>query len=80
MQIWAPKVNQVSINEALQEKAWNHRFWHAYYNETDPKLRENLIETWEDPFPDKPKTVHGNFRDAYKTLYGDPIEEISDQS
>ena len=71
MQIWTPTVNQVSINEKREERVWNHRFWNAYLNETDPKQKQELLDNWEDPLPDHPKYLLGNFSNANEHLYGD---------
>ena len=49
MKIWAPTGNQIQLNEALEKRVWNHRFWIDYYNQTDPEKRAEMFENWQDP-------------------------------
>ena len=43
MQIWAPRENQISINERTKEKIMNQRFWNHYLNETNNESLDELL-------------------------------------
>ena len=71
MKIWAPVKNQIAYNEDLEKRVWNHRFWLDYYNETDIQKREEMFESWVDPFPDREGFAPGNTTDIYEEVYGE---------
>ena len=50
MKVWAPTVNQITINEAKANNAENPAFWEAYFA-TDETQREGLLQSWVDPSP-----------------------------
>ena len=74
MQIWAPKENQVSINERTKEKIFNHRFWESYLNETNDMSMDEMLVEWEDPYPWNVEAVYGAFNNTDKLLYAPESE------
>ena len=71
MKIWAPVKNQISYNEDMQDRIWNHRFWIDYYNETDTMRWENMFEDWVDPLPDREERFPANTTNIYEEAYGE---------
>ena len=59
MQIWAPRVNQITINEAKSKNAKNPLFWEVYF-ETEESEREDLLLTWVDPTPPSEISINDN--------------------
>ena len=59
MQIWAPRVNQITINEAKSKNAANPLFWEVYF-ETEESEREDLLLTWVDPTPPSEISINDN--------------------
>ena len=59
MKVWAPTVNQITINEAKANNAENPSFWEAYFA-TDEDKREGLLESWVDPNPVETLSINEN--------------------
>ena len=71
MKIWAPTGNQIQLNEELEKRVWNHRFWIDYYNQTDPEKRTEMFENWQDPQPHRWKFREGIHPNIYDDVYGE---------
>ena len=48
----------------MAKNVWNQRFWHSYYNETDPAAREDMFHDWLDPLPEAPPLLFGAFNNS----------------
>ena len=49
MEVWVPPINRVKENQFIKMNLWDEEYWYLYGNETDPKVREQLLYTYDNP-------------------------------
>ena len=49
MEVWVPPINRVKTNQLVKVNLFDEEFWYQYGNETDPKVREKLLYTYDNP-------------------------------
>ena len=59
MKVWAPTVNQITINEAKANNAENPAFWEVYFA-TNENEREGILQSWVDPSPVETLSINEN--------------------
>ena len=49
MEVWVPPINRVKTNQLVKINLFDEEFWYLYGNETDPKVRRELLYTYDNP-------------------------------